>query len=57
MRGIATPCILLLNNKWGYVMSPIECDSIKEAEAIAEGMEMAYRIYDLNGKKLRSGWR
>ena len=48
-------CVLLLNTKWGYVMKPIECESIKEAVEIARQSEMAYRIF-VDGELKKSGW-
>ena len=56
MMARSKPCILMMNTRWGYVMSPIECRSIKEAESIARENGMAYRIFDHTGKKIRSGW-
>lgn len=53
----AKPCTLVLNTRWGYILSPIDCDSIKQALGLAKDFGMAYRIFDHSGKLLRSGWR
>lgn len=48
-------CTLLLNTKWGYVLKPVCCKSIKEAIDIARETGLAYRIF-VNGELKKSGW-
>lgn len=52
----ATPCIVLCNTKWGYIMAPYEAKSIREGIRWAKDLGMAYRIFDLKGNLIRSGW-
>lgn len=45
----AKKCVLILNNRWGYVYTPQTCESIAQAkriahEAIQDGFAWAYRI-------------
>lgn len=45
----AKKCVLILNNRWGYVYTPETCESIAQAkriarEAIESGFAFAYRI-------------
>ena len=57
MRGIARPCIVVCNTKWGYIMTPYECSSIAEAKRYARDLGLAYRIFDkVTGKFICSGW-
>ena len=51
----AQPCKLVMNTRWGYVMHPVECKSIREALRIAKEDGMAYRIF-VGGKLVKSGW-
>ncbi len=51
------PCIVICNTKWGYIMTPHECDSVAEAKRYAKGFDMAYRIFDkFIGNLICSGW-
>lgn len=54
MRAIK--CKIIFNTRWGYVMSPIMCNSINEALKLAREAEMAYQIFDMNGNFIKSGW-
>lgn len=39
-------CTLILNNRWGYEYTPIECDSIAEARRRGKDFfGFAYRIF------------
>lgn len=38
-------CLLVMNTRSGYIMSPIKCKSMAEAKRIAEKMGFAYRIF------------
>ena len=51
------PCSIIFNTKQGYIMAPIDCESIRKAEKMAEDFGMAYRIFDHSGKLLRRGWK
>ena len=48
-------CTLILNTRWGYCLSPMQCGSISEALREARESGMAYRIF-INGKLYKSGW-
>ena len=50
------PCTVICNTKMGYCMTPKKCSSIKEALQYARDLGMAYRIFDENGKLIKSGW-
>ena len=50
-----TPCTIVFNTKWGYCMTPIECESITEAINKAREAGMAFRIF-VNGECVRRGW-
>lgn len=50
------PCYIAFNTKWGYCMQPQYCKSIAEAIRCAKEEEMAFRIFDINGNFIRSGW-
>ena len=50
------PCTVVCNTKMGYCMTPKKCSSIKEALQYARDLGMAYRIFDENGKLIKSGW-
>ncbi len=52
----AKPCIVLCNNKWGYIMAPHEAKSVAEGKKWAKDLDLAYRIYDLKGKLICRGW-
>lgn len=49
------PCTLVLNTKWGYCMTPQNCNSIAAALKIAKKSGMAYRIF-VGGKVVKRGW-
>lgn len=48
-KNKAIPCTLLVNNRWGYVATPIEFMSISAAVKYAHSPEstgwFAYRVY------------
>ena len=49
-------CQLIMNGqKTGYIFTPIDCSSIKEALDIAKDFGFPYRIF-ANGKQIKSGW-
>lgn len=48
-------CTLILNTRWGYCCSPMQCSSISEAMRTAKAAGMPYRIF-VNGKLYKSGW-
>lgn len=50
------PCTIVFNTKWGYVMQPRQCKSIREALRLAKEEGMAYRIFDMQGNQIRQGW-
>lgn len=52
----AIQCQLVCNTKNGYCLQPIICNSIKEAVKTANDMNMAYRIFDMNGNFIKGGW-
>ena len=53
----AQKCTLVVNNRWGYVYTPVECNSINEA--YKKGREdcggFAFRIF-VDGKVVKSGY-
>lgn len=53
----AQECKLVVNNRWGYVYTPIKCKSINEA--VREGRNyyggFAYRVF-VGTKVVRSGY-
>ena len=51
----AIPCTIIFNTKWGYIMQPIKCESIRAALRLAEDCGMIFRIF-VNGKCIRRGW-
>lgn len=54
----AKPCTLIMNSPLnGYIFTPIECESISEALKIATAWECPFRIYDMDNKLIKSGWR
>ena len=55
-RGYPTECELVLNTRYGRVLTPIACKSINEALRIAEDYGMPYRIF-VGGKCVKQGWR
>ncbi len=56
MRAI--PCQIVFNApKTGHIFTPIECESINKALKIAEEWAFPFRIYDMEGKFLKRGWR
>ena len=54
-KGI--PCILLVNNAWGYEFAPREFDSIRAAVECGRTFigGSAWRVIDKDGKVLRRG--
>ena len=53
-----TLCQIIFNGpKDGFVFTPIICESISEALKLAKEWAMPYRIFDMNGKFLRKGWK
>ena len=49
------PCTLIMNTKYGYILSPVQCNSIRQAIKTAKQAGLAYRIF-VNGKQVRQGW-
>lgn len=58
-KNKATPCTLLVNNRWGYVATPQQFPSIRAAVRCAHGDEstgwFAYRVC-VGGKVVRRGY-
>lgn len=50
--GKAIKCKVVCNNRWGYCCGEKECKSIAEAVRYAQGLGFAYRIFDINNKKV-----
>ena len=52
------PCVLIVNTpKTGHVFCPENCESIAEAERKAELWGFPYRIFDMEGKLIKRGWK
>ena len=52
------PCQIIFNGpKNGYIFTPIECESISAALSAAKEWAMPFRIFDMNGKLLKRGWK
>lgn len=53
----AQKCKLVINNRWGYVYTPIDCNSINEAYRMGRGYYggFAFRIF-IDGKVVKSGF-
>lgn len=49
-------CKIIFNTTYGYCMRPIECDSISSALRLAHETNMAFRLFDENGNKIKHGW-
>ena len=49
------PCVIVFNTRWGYMLTPIECPSIRAAERLAREEGMAFRIF-VDGRLVKSGW-
>lgn len=53
----AIKCKLVVNTRNGYCLTPVKCNSIREAVREAkEYCAFAYRIFDESGKQIRSGF-
>lgn len=54
----AISCNVVVNNSWGYVFQPRECESIKKAVEYGKNYSggFHYRVFSLKGKLLRSGF-
>lgn len=49
-------CYIIFNTRWGYTLSPHYHNSVASAIREAEECKMAFRIFDMNGKFIKSGW-
>ena len=49
------PCTLIMNTKNGYILSPVQCNSIRQAVKTAKENGLAYRIF-VNGEQIKQGW-
>ena len=49
------PCTLIMNTKNGYTLSPVQCNSIRQAVKTAKENGLAYRIF-VNGEQIKQGW-
>lgn len=51
----AKECVVILNTKNGYCLTPHKCKSINEAIKYAKNSGLAYRIY-VDEVCVKSGW-
>ena len=52
---MAKKCYVITNTKIGYCCQPHYCNSISEAVRYAKNLEMAYRVFDMNGNLIKRG--
>lgn len=52
------PCVIIVNDRWGYCFKPEAFPSIKQAYLYGKNFlgGFAFRIFDIDGKIIKSGY-